>query len=280
MPLVSRRRRSLLPAVAVAVTVAATVVLVPATAGAEEELPVGATVTGELVQLVTEHADPEDAPEAPEELVSFIDTGAGGSVRVDTDDVTEVPPGATVEVVLGGEVRDPAADGLEPTREVLAAEVTGQPATAPATTGATNQVTVVLVATATLRPDGTQAQQLVDHLNGPVAEFWSTQSDGAVRVRATAARTDWVESSRPCSDPVGMWSEVAGKVGFARGPGRHLLLYVPGDPAEMPACSYGLAEVGAAPGAGGYLYVREVATPVLTHELGHNLGLGHSSLRQ
>ncbi len=280
MPLVSRLRRSLLPVTAV-VAVAATVVLVPSPAGAEEELPPGTTVTGELVQLVTEHADPHDAPAHAGEPVSFVDTGAGESVRVDTDDVADVPPGATVEVVLGGEVRDPAGDGLQPAREVLAAEVTEQPETAPATSGYTNQVTVVLVTTPTLRPDGMQVQQLVDQVNGPVADFWSTQSDGAVRLHATAGSAGWVSTTRPCSDWMGMWTEVAGKVGFTRGPGRHLLLYVPAYDAELDAgCAYGLALIGAAPGSGGYLYTRDVETSVIAHELGHNFGLLHSSLRR
>ncbi|PRY51913.1 D-mannose binding lectin [Geodermatophilus tzadiensis] len=288
MSLVSRPRALRTP---VLVTVAAAALaLVPglgvgAPAHADEEPAAGATVVGELVQAYVESADPAAAAERTGDhgdLASWVETDTGEGVRVDTADVDELPVGATVEVVLGEEVPGTTAATDEPVHEVVAAEVLAPAEPAPAATTApyTNEVTVVLVSPPGLAADATTVQQVVDAVNGPVADFWSSQTDGAVRLHATAGAPSWVSTSYACSDPWRMWDDVAATVGFPRGPGRHLLLYVPGYPAQMPDCAYGLAQIGTGPGSGGYLYVRATTLSVLAHEVGHNLGLGHSSLRQ
>ncbi|MGY1731910.1 reprolysin-like metallopeptidase [Geodermatophilus sp. SYSU D01045] len=269
---------------------ALTAVLVPLVgtgpALADDAPAVGDTVVGELVQAWAEHADPEEAAEHAEDaLLSWVTEADGTSVRVDTGDVDDVPVGATVEVTLGEEVpAEPGAPaGAEPVHEVLDAEVVA-PAeaapVAPASAPYTNEVTVVLVAPKGTSPDATTVQQVVDEVNGPVADFWETQSDGAVRIHATAGRETWVSTTAVCDTSSAMWTAVAGEIGWTAGPGRHLLLYVPGYPAGMPSCAYGLAQVGSAPGGGGSLYVRGVRTSVIAHELGHNFGLGHASAVQ
>ena len=114
-------------------------------------------------------------------------------------------------------------------------------------------------------------------MDGPVADFWSEQSNGAISVGVTAVTRDWVTPAAGCADPTALWNEVAATVGFVPGPGRHLMLYVSSAATD---CSYALAEVGSSPATGGRLYVRDTTTSVISHELGHNFGLGHSSERQ
>src|ERR687885_53102 len=71
------------------------------------------------------------------------------------------------------------ADGVEPARDVLAAQVVNQPEVAPLPARRlTNQVTVALVAPQGARKDGVTLQEVVGTVDGPVAEFWAGQSDG------------------------------------------------------------------------------------------------------
>ncbi len=283
MPL--RPRPRLLALAAVPAVLAPLLLAGPA--AADDEPGSGDTVVGELVQAWAEHADPEDAAEhADDALVSWVTDDDGTSVRVDTADVDDVPVGATVEVTLGDQLpAEPGTPpGAEPVHEVVDTAVVAPAApapVAPASAPYTNEVTVVLVDPRDQSPDGTTVQQVVDHVNGPVADFWETQSNGAVRIHASAGRATWVTSGAPCEVSSALWDDVAGQIGWTRGPGRHLLLYVPGyrgDPNDP--CSYGLAEIGSSPAAGGKLYVRDVQTSVIAHELGHNFGLGHASLVQ
>ncbi|MGY1857117.1 reprolysin-like metallopeptidase [Modestobacter sp. SYSU DS0290] len=252
----------------------------------------GETVVGELVQAyadpehLVEHADghPGEEPATGEDpgLLSWVQPDDGDAVRVPTTDVDELPVGATVEVTVGRTVHDDAsAEGLEPARDVLAAEVVAAPApvpTAPATGPVNHPVTVVMVQPAgTTRTDkDATLDQVAAVVDGPVAEFWSEQSGGAVQFGVTA-RVDWITTSATCSQPVGIWQAAATAASWQGLPSEHLMVYVP---QTATACSYGLGTVGRSVDAGGMVYVRDTLPSVIAHEFGHNMGLGHSSARQ
>jgi Metallo-peptidase family M12B Reprolysin-like len=250
-------------------------VLLPAASASADE-PAATTVVGELVQAYPEQAQPEHdgAADAP---LSWIRTAGGRAVRVDTADLADVPAGSTVSVDVGGSVHDEAsADGYDPAQAVLATDVLEPPAAAelPAA-GVTDEVTVVQVTPTGVAPDAVGLEQLVDAVDGPVARFWSEQSDGAIRLHVTATR-GWLQLPVDCTDPNGLWNRAAAAAGFHPGPGRHLVVYL-NPAANLPGCSYALGTVGSGPASGGSLYVRDALPSVIAHELGHNFGLGHSS---
>jgi putative cell wall-binding protein len=221
------------------------------------------------------HGDEHDGARGDAGLVAWVEDGRD-TVRVPAEDVDHVPTGATVEVVVGDELADEAAEGgLEPAREVLDTTVlaTERPPTAAALAVSTHRVTLVLAVPAGGARDGATPAGVASAVEGPVSAFWSGQTGGAVTFDVTAA-TDWVELAAGCDDPNAMWSEAARRSGFTQGANEHLVLYV-GD--RSGGCSAGLATVGSGPSAGGLSYVTSTSTSLVAHELGHNLGLYHSA---
>jgi hypothetical protein len=262
------RTPRLLRSLAVGSAVAAAVVAPGAVAHADEPT---ATVVGQLVQ-----AWPDTEDGAHTDPISWVQNAAGDAVRVPSEDVEGIPTGTTVQVTVNS---PDGGDAVDPLHEVVDAEIVAPAPVDPvlrSAAGLTNQVTVVRVNPDGVAPDGVTAQQLVDVVDGPVADFWSEQSNGAISVGVTASR-NWVAPAAGCADPTGMWNEVAAAVGFVPGPGNHLMLYVS---SAATTCSYALAQVGSSPATGGMLYVRDAVPSVISHELGHNFGLGHSSARQ
>jgi hypothetical protein len=266
------RRRPLLRTLAVGSTVAASVLLAPGAVASAEE-PAADTIVGQLVQAWPESRDESAAAEAP---ISWVQNGDGDAVRIPSEDVAGIPTGTTVQITVAPQTDATAED---PLHEVLDTEVLAPAPADPvlrSAAGLTNQVTVVRVAPAGAAKDDVTAQQVVDVVDGPVADFWSAQSNGAIAVGVTAVR-DWISPAAGCSDPTAMWNEVAATVGFVPGAGQHLMLYISKAATD---CSYALAEVGSSPATGGRLYVHDTVASVIAHELGHNFGLGHSSARQ
>src|SRR3954462_2272584 len=268
------RLRRLATASAVAAAALAGAVVPTAVAAADESA--GATVGGELVQAWPEVAHHEALTEhAAEAPLSWIQTAAGEAVRIPTEDIGGVPVGSTVRVTVGGKVEDDAAaDGYDAARAVTRSQVVEPPDPDPAvpTAVATNQVTVAMVAPGGVARGGSTLAQVVRAVEG-AADFWSEQSDGAIRI-GVAATHDWISTTADCSTPATLWDEAAAATGFVPGPGKHLLLYLSSAATD---CSWALAQVGSTPASGGMLYVREAMPSAIAHELGHNFGLGHSS---
>lgn len=273
--------------------------LIPFSIGpAQAQVPVGSalpasggTVVGKLVQAYADLRMRDARREPAAKPLTWIEPASGPAVRVAGDKITHLPLGATVKVQVGAATPDGAGEtGLQPARQVLAADVVAPApkaaAATPMTLTVTNEVTVVVVHPAGgTTADTTSAADVVDAVNGPVAAYWQHESRGRIVLHAglsSLGTTPYV-STADCSDPVALWREVeaAPSVGFTRGTFQHLLIYIPKAP-DAPAtdplgtCQYGLGEQGVSMSSGGSSSVRDSTTSLLAHELGHNFGLHHS----
>ncbi len=236
-------------------------------------------------------------------VLTFVRT-TRGRVQVRTRDVARVPAGTEVEAALGAApapVLVPstaASPGISrsvappPSPDMLASaasrvtrlrvvrsastrrNVPSARTASPATTPPAHAVTVALVVPPGATRDATTPAAVASAVTGGVSTFWSQSTGG--RVRFTVSRAvGWMNTSAPCTQPFSLWDEVKRRTGFVDGPGKHLVVYVTSN--GTSSCYYGLGTVGSGISSGGYLYVRASTTSILAHELGHNLGLGHSN---
>jgi hypothetical protein len=136
--------------------------------------------------------------------------------------------------------------------------------------GGAHAVTVVLAVPAGAHADSMTVARLDAALAG-ATRFWAQQSDGRITFGLSRS-VGWTHLAHTCADIWALWDDARKRAGFVPGTNRHLLVYVPAD----SGCPSGLGTVSASPDAGGYALVTGATPGLLAHELGHNLGLGHS----
>ncbi|MCL1898037.1 MAG: M43 family zinc metalloprotease [Micrococcales bacterium] len=247
-----------------------------------------------------------DAPEGVADL--FIQIEPELAIPVDTSSVSQTPsPGDTVEVTLDvpdevleaadvvGASEQEVAVALAESGELLTAtelSVTSQaPVYQVAAAPAAHQLDVIML---TRNGRGKYlTESAYNAIMGPVTRFWVRESKGEISSfihSYGSARS--LTSSLQCTGD--LWQmTVAGAQAFGHNPDfymgagarRHLIILSPGDETGS-GCPMGYAGLGYVGGSklasGGSLHVfadnSQTSYPadVVTHELGHNLGLRHA----
>ena len=294
-----------LTVVGVAGVLAATVL--PNASGASPGAAGGpVTVTGTVERLHLDdfaHPLPADADE-----ITYVRT-SDGAVQVPASSLAHVVNGATVTLRLrstagirrtssgaltsslsGTDARNPEAGVSVGSVEVDTVPAAGQVATgtgvAPVNTavaaGAVQHSVLVVIA----QPPGTSASAttgaaVASTINAGVTGYWDEVTGGVVGFAATAYPTVVTTSNAPCqpggsvSSSMAFWSEIETATGWTGGSGKHLVVYFP----SFSACGgiAGLGTVGSGVASGGVAWTNGYNdVGVIGHELGHNLGLGHS----
>lgn len=263
-----RSRLLLIPVAALlAVFLAATPVATAAST------PTPQKITGIVQTVILEHPrghpDAHDTPGSDpltNDTIKVLRAGtkvvrlAEGSLPTTKDGATV---SATVVPVTGGEKRVVSATTISaPVAEAVPSA---------------HLVYVALVLPRDLTADASVTDASTRAMVQRVSQFWSDQTEGKVSFDTVEVLS--YQSAYRCgdtNDTDNMWAEAQSKMPGAQGPGKHLILVAP-DGAESDGCAYGLGTVGASTANANLVFVSGLNQSLLSHELGHNLGLYHSN---
>ncbi|MCJ1708663.1 hypothetical protein [Microbacterium sp. VKM Ac-2923] len=137
----------------------------------------------------------------------------------------------------------------------------------------THRVTIALVAPQGTIPGGFSTADAVRSLQ-LVDGFYDRETGGAIRFELERV-IDWQAVDEPigCTNTGGLHDWVSRKTGWTPGPGKHLVVMVPGGD---PCPGWANGEQPGDPDDGGRTFQPGPDAYLLAHELGHNLSLPHA----
>jgi len=300
-------------ALAILTATAIAVLGLPVSAASAAETPVPGTAAVEGVIRVLPNEEGMSSPEGThvtENVVTLV-TSEGTAVELTGADIAGAETGATFEGIvtvtpkvaalveaapaaeLGEHVAQAAAELDVPLK---VSDATLAPVTESAAAAKTHTIDVMYVKDSADGALPFPAQADIAAAVDRASEYWTSESNGQVAgiTRPSSVKYAAAPASLLC-DPNSLWEFAAGPGGFgrdyygntdiasahywAKGNGDHLLVLVP---ANICGVGNGLGTIGSVHAGGvAWASVAGVATDydqVVFHELGHNLGLGHSNV--